>query len=192
MEISSSTNANYSQITNQHNNLQNATQEEKDRAREVVVGAVAIDSKQSQIDAYVAGSSQDSDTSVSTSQEEYVQNYTDFASDARQADYYSTLVENGVDPSDIIDKPSTLPEIDPSQLDQEQKDTLRQTVVGVAGYQSTQSQIEAYKAGSGESDTSAYSDTADYIKNYNEFASDVRRSNAINTYIENSTLFGAS
>jgi len=75
---------------------------------------------------------------------------------------------------------------------QEQKNSIRESIVTVAGYQSTQAQIEAYKAGANDNNTLLYSDTASYIQNYNDFASNIRRANAINTYIENGALFGAS
>lgn len=185
MEISSTINNNYSQIPKQNRALQELSQDQRDQARGVIIDKVAINSKQSQIDAYIAGSSQANDNTTSSTQES-TQNYANFTEDVRKADAYATLVQNEVDFTSIVDRPSTLPIYEPSQ---EQKDSLRQTLVSVAGYQSTQSQIEAYKAGSSQ-ETTIYNESADYINNYNEFASDVRRTNAINTYIENSNLFG--
>ncbi|MEA3372675.1 MAG: hypothetical protein U9Q62_03175 [Campylobacterota bacterium] len=73
------------------------------------------------------------------------------------------------------------------ELSEEQRDTVREGIAGVAGYRSTQAQIEAYAAGAQQANntSSAYEDTAAYIENYNNFAADLRRSDAINTYVDN-------
>lgn len=194
MQVSSQTGSNYSPIDisqNRSDKIQDLTQEQRDTLRETAVLKAGKESKEAQIEAYVAGTKQynESPTQYETN-EDYVQNYTDFASDARRANNYATLVENGVDFSSIIERPSVQPLPDLSDLDQDQKDTLREGIVSVAGYQSTQDQIEAYKAGSEESNSNL-NETAQYVENYNQFSADVRRNDALNTYIEyNNYLVG--
>jgi len=121
----------------------------------------------------------------------YTQNYTDFSKDIRQANNYATLVTNGADLSTIIDRPSVQPLSHTDVLNQDQKGTLREGVVSIAGYQSTKSQIEAYQAGVVNSQQNSFNETAQYFENYNEFAADVRRSESLSTYIEyNNYLVG--
>ena len=183
MQVSS--NANYAYSPEQ--NIQDLSQGQRDSLRQGLVAKAGKESKESQIEAYVAGTKQANETAAQyESNEEYVQNYTDFASDARQAQNYATLVENGVTLSDIPSRPSTQP-IESIPLNEDQTDALRKGVAALAGHKSTQDQIEAYQAGSENSNSTNVSldDTAQYVKNYNEFATDVRRSEYLNTYIEN-------
>ena len=194
MQVSAQTGTNYSPIDisqNRPDKIQDLTQEQRDTLRETAALKAGKESKEAQIEAYVAGTKQYNESSTEyESNEEYVQNYTDFASDVRRANNYATLVENGVDFSSIIERPSVQPLPDLSDLDQDQKDTLREGIVSVAGYQSTQDQIEAYKAGSEESNSNL-NETAQYVENYNQFSADVRRNDALNTYIEyNNYLVG--
>jgi hypothetical protein len=174
MHVSGSESYNYSPIQGAQK-PQELSQEQHD----LVFVKIKADSVNAQIDAYVAGTQQSSSQSSS----DYTENYTDFASDVRRAKSYAILVENGVDLSSVPGRPSTLPVPDPSELDQDQRDSLRQGLVGIAGYQSTLDQIEAYKAGSENSDSSS-DETAQSVENYNQFANDLRRSDALNTYID--------
>ncbi len=184
MQITSSTNLYQPQ-------LQDASKETK---REVATDIAGHKSKQAQIDAYVAGTQNANenyndieDTQNST------QNYMEFSSDLRKAEGYATLVENGVNPLDIANRPSIQPienPIDKEDLSDSQTDALRGVVTDVAGYKSTKAQIEAYAAGSAENGANpynSYEDTQDYIQNYNDFAQQVRRSEYVNTYIQNNT-----
>ena len=168
-------------------NIQDLSQDQRDSLRQGAVAKAGKESKESQIEAYAAGTKQANEIATQyESNEEYVQNYTDFTSDARQAQNYATLVDNGVTLSDITRRPSTLP-IENIPLNEDQTDALRQGAVAKAGKESTESQIEAYKAGSENSNSTntSINDTAQYVKNYNEFAADVRRSEYLNTYVEN-------
>ena len=194
MQVSNQTTTGYSPIDISQNRLdkiQDLTQEQRDTLRETAALKAGKESKEAQIEAYVAGTKQYNESSTEyKSNEDYVQNYTDFASDVRRANNYASLVENGVDFSTISQRPSTQPSVDISELDQDHKDTLREGVVSVAGYQSTKDQIEAYKAGAKQSNSS-FDETRQYIENYNQFASDLRRSDALNTYVEyNNYLVG--
>lgn len=173
---------------------QDMTQDQRDSVRQVVVGKAGKESKEAQLEAYVAGTQQANDTSSQTEQNsEYVQNYTDFAADVRKADNYAILVENGVDLTSIPDRPSILPIEDPSELDQGQRDSLRQAAVGIAEKNSKEAQIEAYKAGTEQanSSTSSFDETTQYVQNYNEFAADVRRSEYLNIYVQNNDYMTA-
>jgi len=181
MQVSNQTTASYSPIDTPQDSLdkiQDLTQEQRDTLRETTALKAKKESKEAQIEAYVAGSQQSNESS--NQNDDYVQNYTDFAADVRRANSYTTLVENGVDISDIKER-EDLP--DPSDLDQDQKDSLREGVASFAGQQSTQDKIDAYKAGS-EQSSSIFYETQQSVQNYNEFAADVRRSNGLNTYIE--------
>ena len=170
---------------------QDLSQEQQDLA----LVKVKSDSVNAQIDAYVAGTKQynESTSTNENSNSNYSQNYTDFAADARQANNLNILVENGVDFSSIPQQPGIEPPAvtpDPVELDQGQRDTLRQGIVNVAGYQSTQAQIDAYRAGSEQANNS-YQETSQSIESYNEFAADARKSEALNTYVDyNNYLVG--
>ena len=187
MQVSSQTGANYSPIDisqNRPDKVQDLSQEERDTLRQTAALKAGKESTEAQIEAYIAGTQQYNETSSEySSNEDYVQNYTDFASDVRQANNYASLVENGVDLSTVIDRGTIQPLPNPSELNQDQKDTLREGIVSAAGYQSTQDQIEAYKAGLEQSNTS-FDETAQYVENYNEFAAEARRSESLNTYID--------
>jgi len=170
---------------------QDITQEQKDLA----LVKVKSDSVNAQVDAYVGGTQQYNET-VSTSKSSntnYTQNYNEFAQNVRQANNLEILVENGVDGSDIPERPEIEPPTTgpvPGDVEQEQKDNLRQGIVSVAGYQSTISQIDAYKAGSAQANNS-YNETAQSIESYNQFAADARKSEALNTYVDyNNYLVG--
>ena len=168
-------------------NIKDLSQDQRDSIRQSMVYKAAEKSKESQVEAYVAGTKQANDAIIqNASNEEYVQDYTEFATNARKAQNYATLVENGINIFDIKNQQSIQP-IENISLNEEQADTLGQGLVGLAGYKSTQDKIEAYQAGSLESSTRTESinDTAQYVKNYNEFAADARRSSYLNTYIEN-------
>lgn len=170
-------------------------QDQKDKIRESAVGIVGQRSKQDQIEIYVESTRNANEQYENTStnaqdysaQQDYVENYNDFAQQARRAEYYQTLVENGVTPSDldgIKNRPSTQPI--PELPTQEDRDTLRQAAVGIAQNRSTQSQIDAYRAGAqNNSNDNSFETTQAYVQNYTDFANQVRRSEYINTYIEN-------
>ncbi len=189
MQVSSSVNA-YQYQPNQ-------TQKPlSDSQREVAAGVAGHKSTQAQIDAYISGTQNANENYENAqSSHESTQNYMEFSSDLRKAESYATLVENGVDISDLKDRPSIQPienplELDLEDLSQEQGDALRQTATGVAGLRSTQAQIDAYVAGaSSESSANPYSShevTQDYVNNYNDFSKQVRRSEYLNTYLQNS------
>jgi len=183
MQVSSNANYTYSP---QHN-IQDLSQDQRDSLRQAAVAKAGEESKEAQIEAYVAGSEQANETALQyESNEEYIQNYTDFAADARQAQNFATLVENGVGLPDIASRPSIQP-IEDIPLSEDQTDTLRQGIATLAGHKSTQDQIEAYRAGSESTNSTntSFEETAQYVKNYNEFAADVRRSEYLNTYVEN-------
>jgi len=186
MDVSSGNTYSASHISNTQRNPQDLTQDERDSVRQATVAKAGKESQEAQIEAYVAGTKQANETTQNESNEDYVQDYTEFASDLRRAENYASLVENGVDASSITDRPSTLPVQDPSQLDQEQRDSVREAAVAQAGQESKEAQLEAYKAGTEQAASSAILDeTAQYVENYNEFAADVRRSEYLNTYVEN-------
>jgi len=186
MQVSGSQNYNYSPVQGAHK-PQDLTQEQK----ELAFVKVKSDSVNAQVDAYAAGTQQANETTSSyKNSTDYTQNYNEFAQGVRQANNLATLVENGVKPSEIPEEPSIEPPIASPTLDQGQKDTLREGVVSVAGYQSTQSQIDAYKAGSAQANN-AYNNTAQSIESYNQFAADARKSEALNTYVDyNNYLVG--
>jgi len=189
MQVSGNESYNYSPIQ--------GTQKPQDLSSEqkaLATVKVKSDSVNAQIDAYVAGTEQyNQTTSNYDSGNDYTQNYNEFAQNVRQANNLAIAVENGVDFSDLPEEPSIEPPIAgpvPGDLDQAQKDTLHQGVVSVAGYQSTQSQIDAYKAGSAQANNE-YNDTAQSIESYNQFAADARKSEALNTYVDyNNYLVG--
>jgi len=184
MNVSQSGVYSYSPVQ-QYQNIQDLNQDQKDTLRQTAVLKAGNESKQAQLDAYVA---EDTTTSSSESTSTYTQNYTNFAADVRQANNYATLVENGVELSSS-DRPST--QTVPEPLSQDQTDALREGIVSIAGYQSNQSQIEAYKAGSQDSANNQISETQQYVQNFNEAAQDVRRSESLSTYIEfNNYLVG--
>ena len=194
MQVSSQAGPNYSPIDtslNHPDKIQDLTQEQRDTLRETAALKAGKESKEAQLEAYIAGTKEYNESSTEyETNEDYIQNYTDFASDVRRANNYATLVENGVDFSNIIERPSVQPLPALGDLDQDQTDTLREGIVSIAGYQSTQDQIEAYKAGAKQS-SNTLNETAQYVENYNQFAADVRRSDALNTYIEyNNYLVG--
>jgi len=188
MQVSSQVHSNDSStLPSQINPAQakNLSNNEQESLKALKVVDVHYDSKQAQIDAYVAGTQEAAGTS-----DDYVQNYTDFASDIRRSNNYATLVENGVDFSSIKERAEPKALSDIASLDQDQKDTLREGLVSVAGYQSTQDQIEAYKVGA-EQSSSSFDETAEYVQNYNESVAELRRDQALNTYIEyNNYLVG--
>jgi len=189
MQVSSSINA----YQYQPNQVQKPL---SDSQREIVAGVAGHKSTQSQIDAYVSGTQNANENYENTqSSEKSTQNYMEFSSDLRKAEGYATLVENGVDISDLKGRPSIQPienplELDPEDLSQEESDALRQTATGVAGLRSTQAQIDAYVAGaSSESSANSYSSheaTQDYVNNYNDFSQQARRSEYLNAYVQNS------
>ncbi len=186
MQVSSSVNA--------YQYQQNQTQKPlSDSQREVATGIAGHKSTQAQIDAYVSGT-QNANESYESSQES-TQNYMEFSSDLRKAEGYATLVENGVDISDLRNRPSIQPienplELDLEDLSEEQGDAMRQTATGVANLRSTQAQIDAYVAGaSSESSANPYSSheaTQDYVNNYNDFFQQERRGEYLNIYMQNS------
>jgi hypothetical protein len=186
MQVSGSESYNYSPIQGVQK-PQDPTQEQKDLA----LVKVKSDSVNAQIDAYVAGTEQYNETSTNyENSNDYTQNYNEFAQNVRQANNLAILVENGVErPEDPSIEPPIAGPVS-GDLDQAQKDTLRQGIVSVAGYQSTESQIDAYKAGSAQANN-AYNDTAQSIDSYNQFAADARKSEALNTYVDyNNYLVG--
>ena len=174
-------------VTNTQNKPQDLSQEQRDTVRQTLVGVAGHKSKEAQIDAYVQGSKSSSEDGSSST---YSENYTDFAADVRKSDNLTILVENGVELSSKPERPSTLPVQDPSELDQDQRDDIRQVAVGIAGHNSKEAQLEAYKAGTEQASSSndELADTAQYVKNYNEFAADVRRSEYLNIYTENNNF----
>jgi hypothetical protein len=190
MQVSSSYQANglYSDT-----NRLDPTQEQKDRVRETAAGVAGNRSKQAQIDIYTQtakSANEQYDNSYET-QQEYVEDYTDFAQQNRRAEYYQTLVEEGTRPSgpdDTQNRPDTQPVA--QELTQEQRDTGRQAIVEIAQERSTQAQIDAYRAGIDDSQAqSDYNDTQDAIANYNDFSKQARRTEYLNIYIENSAAF---
>lgn len=193
MNVSSSNSYTASHITNSQRNPQDLTQDQRDSIRQVAVERAGQQSKEAQIEAYVAGTEQANETAQYESSEAYVQNYTDFASDVRRAENYATLVENGIDASSLSERPGTLPVQDPVQIDQEQRDSIRQVLVAEAGQESKEAQIEAYAAGTEEAivSESPLDETAQYVQNYNEFAADVRRSESLNIYVQNNNYMTA-
>jgi hypothetical protein len=162
------------------------------KSREAIVNIVENRSTKAKIDAYVAGSKQANENYQDLeSTQESTQNYTDFASDVRRSKNYSTYLDNGGDASKLINKPeqpSIQPIQNPNEITQEQTDALRQSLAGIAGYKSTQDQIDVYKDSSQQSKdiNSTYQDTQAYVTNYNEFANQARRDEYINIYMENS------
>lgn len=188
MQVSSPTG--YSPIDTSVNRPEK-NQDQRDELRQTAALKAGKDSKEAQLEAYVAGTKQYNETSSELeNSDDYIQNYNDFASEIRQANNYATLVENGVEPSSILNRGTIEPLPNPSELDPGQKDTLREGIVSVAGYESTQSQIEAYEAGTQQSNNS-FNETAQYVEDYNQFAQEIRRNDALNTYIEfNNYLVG--
>jgi len=175
----------------QYQNVQDLNQDQKDTIRETAALKAGKESKEAQLDAYVAGTQQYNETEVTSSESTatYTQNYTDFAADVSRANNYATLVENGVDLSESSDNPTIQPIENP--LSQDQTDALREGIVSIAGYQSNQDQIDAYKAGSQESANNQISETQEYVQNFNEAAHDIKRSESLQTYIEfNNYLVG--
>jgi len=194
MQVNNSTTL-YTYTQNQTNVVEKPTQEQLDKARETIVGVAGHRSKEARIDAYVAGTKQANELyEDSKSAREATQNYTDFAADVRRSEGYSTYLNNGGEPLDLIkrDDEASIQSIqNPIEVTPEQTDALRQGLAGIAGYSSTQAQIDAYKAGAQQSESSnnTYQDTQEYVTNYNNFAEQARRGEYINTYIENSKLF---
>ncbi len=74
------------------------------------------------------------------------------------------------------------------RFDWKEQNSLREAI-GTTGSYSKKTQQEAYIAGTLEDNKSAYDDMSKYIRNYNIFASNLRRSDAINTYIDNGRAF---
>jgi len=188
MQVSSSTN------TYQYQ-LQDAS---KDAKREVATNVASYNSKQSQIDAYVAGTQNANESYNNTeNSQNSTQNYMEFSSDLRKAEGYNILVDNGVNPIDINKPPLTPSSIQPidnpvdyDDLSDSQADAVRQAATGIAGYRSKEAQMETYTSSSQESEANPYSsheDTQDYIQNYNNFSQEIRRSEYITTYIDNNT-----
>jgi len=182
MQVSSSTNA-----------YQYQPQDvSKDIKRENAADIAGYKSKQAQLDAYVAGT-QNANENYNDMEETQnsTQNYMEFSSDLRKAQSYTILMENGVKPSDVIDRPSIQPIDSPinyDDLSEDQADALRESATSIAGYKSTKAQIDAYAAGSNQGEANPYNssqDTQEYVQNYNDFAQQIRRSDYLNTYIQN-------
>jgi hypothetical protein len=164
------------------------TEELSDKSRENLANLAGHRSKQAQIDVYVQ--------STKNANEQYddlydnenaTENYMDFSSDVRRSENYATFLENGGELSEILDRPSIQPIENPENITDENREVL----ADIAGRRSTQNQIDAYKAGSQQSSDSNNNlqDTQEYVTNYNDFAQQARRSEYINTYIENSKQF---
>lgn len=166
------------------------TQDQKDKLRETAVVVADRRSTQAQIDIYTqtAKNANEQYNNSYETQQDYVENYTDFAQQNRRAEYYQTLIENSTkpsDPGDIENRPDSKPIT--QDLTEEQRDAGRQAIVKIAEERSTQTQIDAYRAGMDDSQAqNDYSDTQDAIANYNDFAKQARRSEYLNIYIENS------
>ena len=176
----------------QDEHTQKSALQHLDKARETLVGVAKNHSTQAKIDAYVAGS-KEADTHYHNLEntQEQIQNYNDFAADVRKSENYNTYLNNDGKVSELSnrdDQASIQPIENPYELSDEQRDTLRQGITAIAGYKSLKEQIDAYKAGS-ENANSAHQEIRDYVTNYNKFADQVRRSEYINTYIENSKIF---
>ncbi len=190
MQVNSSyqTNSIYSDT-----NRLDPTQDQKDKLRETATSVAGHRSTQAQIDIYTqtAKNANEQYDNAYKAQQEYVEDYTDFAQQNRRAEYYQTLIENGAEPSgleDIKNRPSAQP-IE-QDLTQDQKDTVREAIVGLAGERSTQAQIDAYRAGADNAQSqSDYNNTQDAIASYNDFSKEARRSEYLNIYIENSAAF---
>jgi len=173
----------------QQNRIPEMTQEQRDNARGLATDVAAKNSKEAQIEMYVKGSQQASDDFSYSNNSDYITDYTDFAKDVQRSNNYQTIVENdGLeniprDGATIQPVNSSIPE-----MSQEQKDSARETLVGVVANNSQKSQIEAYAAGAqntNSDESSSMSSMEESIQNYNEFAAAARRSQNINIYIQN-------
>jgi len=187
MQVNSSYTSSYSPDTN------TPRQEQRDEMRQAAAGIAKKNSVEDQIAIYAKttqnANAQYEDTNEVQDAQSYTENYTDFMKDVRRSENYQTYLDNGGDLSGsegVAERPSTQPVEE--ELTQEERDTLRQSAVGIAEKRSVESQIEAYKAGS-ENSTSTYEETQAYVQNYNDFAKEARRSEYLNIYVENSRLF---
>lgn len=168
-------------------NSKQAPQELNDKSRENLASLAGHRSKQAQIDIYVQSTKNANEQYDNLDDNENAtENYMDFSSDVRRSENYATFLENGGEPSEIIDRPSIQPIPEPIENPEN-----REALADVAVHSSTETQIDAYKAGAQTSDDTSndLQDTQEYVANYNDFAQEVRRSEYINTYIENSKQF---
>lgn len=183
MQVNNSTSVEY------YRAMQKSGIENIQPSREAVAGIAKYQSMQSQIDIYVQ-SSQNANEQYDDS-DSNTKAYMDFASDVRRAQAYQTFLVNGGEPSELKglkENIDTLPaeKMPPS----ESSDEMRGAATDVAKYKSIQSQIDMYAKGMESSNSSDYTNTTDdYIRNYNDFAQQARRSEYLSVYINNSSLY---
>lgn len=93
---------------------QDLSSEDQDKARGVATGIAANQSREAQIDAYVAGSGNENNNEQSDTTQAYV----DFASDVRRVNNIETVVNSGFEPKN--DDEVTTP-VEPTPLERFQE-----------------------------------------------------------------------
>jgi hypothetical protein len=179
MEVGNSLNS----YLNTYTKRDELTQEQRDFSADVV----KRNSVQKQIDIYTETTKNANEQYDNSTDEQQNQSaaYVEFSQDVRRADNYQTFLDNGGEPSALEafrDRPTTLPA---QELTEQQRDTFRESAADIAKRNSVNAQIEAYRAGAQNAPDSGAT-AQESVQNYNEFAQQARRSEYINTYIQNS------
>ena len=179
MQVGNSSNS----YVNTYPKREQLTQDQRDFAADVV----KRNSVQQQIDIYAEttkNANEQYDNSTNDPQDQSAA-YVEFSQEVRRADSYQTFLDNGGDPSALTtlrDRPATLPA---GELTDDQRDTFRESAADIARRSSVNAQIDAYRAGAQTSPESGMT-AQESVQNYNEFAQQLRRSEYINTYVQNS------
>ncbi|MEA1918119.1 MAG: hypothetical protein U9N42_11415 [Campylobacterota bacterium] len=145
-----------------YQSYQTLNQQNSTPNREVQAGIVEHKVQQNKIDAYKLGM-ENSNTDENNGA---TKAYMDFSKDVQRSNNYNEFVDNGGNPADLQDRPTIQD---------------NNSIVANNGYQSTLSQISSYTVGNSE-----FSQAIDNVKNFNEFAQNANKQNAINAYVANS------